>query len=172
MPADEIKRVKYIVGKYFPCIQSFLQQQSDIDYFETMHQYTCKALLRKLPGNQNWMIMYSIYFIDWYKYKKFPLNNISTSCDVFSPQLYVIFFLVFRFCFTLDLNRGGLKVSWFWYLCTVYTSTCTLLICPDVMLGPDTEIFQQQSLCVCWWTDIYTRNFKNFILRNFSIMSN
>lgn len=52
--------------------------------------------------NQNWMIMYSIYFIDWYKYKKFPLNNISTSCDVFSPQLYVVFFLVFRFCFTLN----------------------------------------------------------------------
>lgn len=170
MPADEIKRVKHIVGKYFPCIQSFFATTKWYRLFWNNAPVHMQGFIKKI--NQNWMIMYSIYFIDWYKYKKFPLNNISTSCDVFSPQLYVIFFLVFRFCFTLDLNRGGLKVSWFWYLCTVYTSTCTLLICPDVMLGPDTEIFQQQSLCVCWWTDIYTRNFKNFILRNFSIMSN
>lgn len=158
MPADKIKRVKYIVGKYFPCIQSFFATTKWYRLFWNNAPVHMQGFIKKI--NQNWMIMYSIYFIDWYKYKKFPLNNISTSCDVFSPQLYVIFFLVFRFCFTLDLNRGGLKVSWFWYLCTVYTSTCTLLICPDVMLGPDTEIFQQQSLCVCWWTDIYTRNLR------------
>lgn len=160
MLADEIKRVKYIVGKYFPCIQSFFATTKWYRLFWNNAPVHMQGFIKKI--NQNWMIMYSIYFIDWYKYKKFPLNNISTSCDVFSPQLYVIFFLVFRFCFTLDLNRGGLKVSWFWYLCTVYTtcSTCTLLIHSDVMLGPDTEIFQQQSLCVCWWTDIYTRNLR------------
>lgn len=158
MPADEIKRVKYIVGKYFPCIQSFFATTKWYRLFWNNAPVHMQGFIKKI--NQNWMIMYSIYFIDWYKYKKFPLNNISTSCDVFSPQLYVIFFLVFRFCFTLNWNRGGLKVSWFWYLCTVYTSTCILLICSDVMLGPDTEIFQQQSLCVCWWTDIYTRNLR------------